>query len=130
MKPEGLSSESLLAAYHSIAKFCHQDFAITAQRIPNLLSRMGPAPVLQTKSFLSFGVFRHSSHASSGLQYFPSTILQRWQLQLEASANPDDLDKDPTRVDVEDFNLDSRDGILRPTLVPLTAFQILQIAVS
>jgi len=35
---EGLSSESLVAAYHSIAKSSHRDFTFAAQQFSNLLT--------------------------------------------------------------------------------------------
>jgi hypothetical protein len=117
---EGLSSESLVAAYHSIAKSSHREFAIAAQQFPNLLAEIRPAPDLQARSLLPLDIFRLPSHASSGLQYFPLTTLQRWQLQLKIARkldDPDDPDDDPA-PDMDDFNVDSGDGILHPALAP------------
>jgi helitron helicase-like protein/PIF1-like helicase len=115
---EGLSSESLVAAYHSIAKSSHRDFAFAAQQFPNLLTDIRPAPDLQARSLLPLDIFRDPCHDSSGLQYFPPATLQRWQLQLKIAGkldDPDDPDDDPA-PDMDDFNLVSGDGILHPAL--------------
>jgi Helitron helicase-like domain at N-terminus/PIF1-like helicase len=115
---EGLSSESLVAAYHSIARSSYRDFAAAAQHYPGLLADIHPAPVLRARSLLPLDIFRLPSHASSGLQYFPPATLQRWQLQLKIAGKADDPDDDPA-PDMDDFNLDSGDGILHPALAPI-----------
>jgi hypothetical protein len=113
--PEELSSESLIAAYHSIAKSWQKECTIVANRVPNLLSAISPAPVLQSQSFVPLDIFQHPSHSSSGLQYFPPTTLQQWQLQIKSIAKLDDPGEGPA-LDLDDFNVDSGDGILHPTL--------------
>ena len=120
---EGLTSESLVATYHSIAKSWHREFTFAAQQFPNLFTDIRPAPDLQAKSLLPFDIFRLPSHDlnSSGLQYPPPATLQRWQLQLKIAGkldDPDDPDDDPA-PDMDDFNLVSGDGILHPALASI-----------
>ena len=123
---EGLASESLVAAYCSIARSSHNDFATAAQQFPSLLADIRPVPDLQARNLLPFDIFRPSHDLdSSGLQYFPPATLQDWQLQLKIAAkldDPDDPDDDPAS-DVDDFNLDTGDGILLPALASVDAIQ-------
>jgi hypothetical protein len=112
---EELSTESLIAAYHSIALSWHKESLIAAQRIPHILSGTGRARVLQPECLRPLDIFRLPTHASSGLKYFPATTLQQWDSQIETFAKPDDTDE-PVALDFDDFNLDLGDGILHPTL--------------
>ena len=112
---EELTSESLIAAYHSIALSWHKESLIAAQRIPNILSGTDHARIMQPESLLPLDIFQLPTHASSGLKYFPATTLQQWDSQIKKLAKPDDTDE-PVAFDFDDFNLDLGDGILHPIL--------------
>ena len=109
--PEDLSSDSLIAAYDSIAKSWHKECTV-ADRIPNLSFAIGPAPVLQSQSFVPLDISQHPSHASSRL---PPTTLQEWQLQIKSIVKLEDPDEGPG-LGLDDFDIDSGYGIYTLTL--------------
>jgi len=117
---ESFSTESLIAAYHSIATSWRKESIITGQRIPTLLSGISRVQFLQSENLLPLDIFRLNTHATSGLRFFPPTTLQHWESRIKCHNKLDEIDDISTEerlaFDVDDFDLDIGDGILRPIL--------------
>ena len=58
---EDFSAESLIAAYHSVARSWYKESLIAGQRIPTLCCGMSSAPVLRLESLLPLDIFRLTS---------------------------------------------------------------------
>ena len=72
---EVINAETLIAAYHSIMKSWDTKRRITEQRIPTLLSRSWTRP-LQLENLRPLDIFQSPTHSTSGLKFFPTTILK------------------------------------------------------
>ena len=74
---EDLSTETLIAAYHSIAMSWRKESLIAGQRIPTLLAGTTQARALLSENLLPLDIFRLNTYATSGLKFFPPATLQR-----------------------------------------------------
>lgn len=118
---EGYSTETLIAAYYSIAKSWHDRDSITAQRMSILsASEPAPAPILYPANLVPLDIFLLPSYATSGLKYLPSSTLQQWEMRIKGLVKFDEIDDLTTEerltYGIDDFDLDATDGMLYPTL--------------
>ena len=72
---ENLSSETLLAAYFSIARSWDEASAIAGQRVPTLRNIVTHSRVLRVENLLPLDIFGLSTYATSGLRFSSLAIL-------------------------------------------------------
>ena len=117
---EDFSTETLIAAYHSIARSWNKESLNAGQRIPTLLSGMAQTPLLQLGILLPLDIFRLGSYPSSSLRFLPLATLQRWESQIKGLVKFDEIEdaaaEEHLTYEIDDFDLDIGDGILHPIL--------------
>lgn len=119
LQPE-FTTESLIMAYHSVTTSWHKEHFAESKRIPSLSSPTSLVKRLQSRNLLPLDVFQIPAFSTLGIRFLPTATLQQWKSQIKALAKfdePDDADiEDQVTFDLDDFNLDFDNGILRPTL--------------
>jgi hypothetical protein len=117
---ENFSTESLIAAYHSIAISWHKESIAAGRRIPTLLSGTSRVWFLQSEDLLPLDIFWLNTYATSGLKFFPRTTLQHWESQIKGHVKLNEIDdiglEERVAFEVDDFDLDLGDGVLLPIL--------------
>ena len=117
---EDFTTETLIAAYHSVARSWYKESLISGQRIPTLLSGVAHTPVLQLENLLPLDIFRLSSYPTSGLRFLPPATLQRWETQIKGLVKFDEIEdaaaEERLAYEIDDFDLDIGDGVLHPIL--------------
>jgi hypothetical protein len=117
---EYFSTETLIAAYHSVAMSWCKESLIAGQRIPTLLSGATQARVLQLENLLPLDIFRLNTYATSGLRFFPPDTLQRWECQIKGLVKFDETEDaaadERLAYEIDDFDTDIGDGVLHPIL--------------
>ncbi|KAF4210355.1 hypothetical protein CNMCM5878_004518 [Aspergillus fumigatiaffinis] len=118
---ESVSIETLIAAYHSIANRWDREMLVAARRIPSLVHAIpqnrGP-PLLH---LLPLNLIDNPAYRSSGLTFFPPSMLQQWETHLKELAKPVDYGHVQDAVigpayELDDFTLNIADSILEPML--------------
>jgi hypothetical protein len=117
---EDFNAETLIAAYHSIAKSWNTERLIIAQRVPAVLPRTTRPQTMELDHLQPLDIFSLPTHATSGLRFIPTTTLQCWENQVKGFAALSDADdsiaENRLAFEVDDFNIDLGDGILHPLL--------------
>ncbi|PVH68340.1 hypothetical protein DL98DRAFT_631600, partial [Cadophora sp. DSE1049] len=117
---EDFSTETLIAAYRSVAMSWRKESLIAGQRIPTLLAGTTQARALQLENVLPLDIFRLNTYATSGLRFFPPATLQRWELQIKGHVKSDETEdtgaEERLTYEMDDFDPDIGDGVLHPIL--------------
>jgi hypothetical protein len=117
---EDFGTETLIAAYHSVAMSWRKESLISGQRIPTLLAGTTQARGLQIQNLLALDIFRLNTYATSGLRFFPPATLQRWESQIKGLIKSDGTQdvgvEERLAYEIDDFDLDRGDGVLHPIL--------------
>ncbi|KAH9203038.1 hypothetical protein DL95DRAFT_180650, partial [Leptodontidium sp. 2 PMI_412] len=117
---EDFSTETLIAAYHSVALSWQKESLVAAQRIPTLLAGTADARPLQLENLLALDIFRLNTYATSGLRFFPLATLQRWKSQIKGLIKFDETEdigaEERLAYEIDDFGPDIGDGVLHPIL--------------
>jgi hypothetical protein len=117
---EDFGTETLIAAYHSVAMSWRKESLISGQRIPTLLAGTTQARGLQLQNLLALDIFRLNTYATSGLRFFPPATLQRWESQIKGLIKSDGTQdvgvEERLAYEIDDFDLDRGDGVLHPIL--------------
>jgi hypothetical protein len=78
------SVETLIVAHHSIVMFWYKERLITGQRIPAYSLNDSGSGTRIRKS--PRAIFRLHTYVFSSFRFFPSVILQRWELLYKSRA--------------------------------------------
>ncbi|KAF8860613.1 hypothetical protein BDZ45DRAFT_800769 [Acephala macrosclerotiorum] len=117
---EDFSTETLIAAYHSVAMSWRKESLIAARRIPTLLASTTQAQALQLENLVPLNIFRLNTYATSSLRFFPPATLQCWELQIKGLIKFDETEdvgvEERPAYEMDDFDLDIGDGVLHPIL--------------
>ncbi|KAH6692767.1 hypothetical protein BKA61DRAFT_280774 [Leptodontidium sp. MPI-SDFR-AT-0119] len=120
---EDFSTETLIAAYHSVALSWQKESVVAAQRIPTLLAGTTYARPLQLENLLALDIFRLNTYATSGLRFLPLATLQRWKSQIKGLIKFDETEdigaEERLAYEIDDFGPDIGDGVLHPILSSL-----------
>ncbi|KAJ6126099.1 hypothetical protein N7471_010592 [Penicillium samsonianum] len=113
--------ESLIAAYHTIAKSWDRETLLAGRRIPSLIhaTTINRGPPLH--NLLPLSEFEIPAYRASGLAFFPPSTLQQWESRLKKQAkfgehgavHSGELEGD---YELDGFSLDIGDAILEPML--------------
>lgn len=118
---ESVSIETLIAAYHSIAKCWDRETLVAARRIPSLAQAITRNRGLPLQNLLPLNLIKNPAYRSSGLSFFPLSTLQQWQTRLKELAklvehsHVQDAIIGPA-YDLDDLNLNVPGSILEPIL--------------
>ena len=83
---EDLSTETLLAAYPSIARSWDETSVIAGQRVPTLRNTVSHSRVLRVENLLPLDIFGLSTYATSGLRFSSLATLQSWEFRIKGLA--------------------------------------------
>ncbi|KAH9203041.1 hypothetical protein DL95DRAFT_399711, partial [Leptodontidium sp. 2 PMI_412] len=115
---ENFSTETLIAAYYSIAMSWRKESLVAGQRILTLLAGTTQPLALQSENLLPLDIFRLNTYATSGLRFFSPATLQCWESQIKSFAKFDETEdaaaEERLAYEIDDFDLDIGDGVLHP----------------
>lgn len=115
---ENFTAETLITAYHSIKQAWDRESFITARKIPALLRETTQG---RNTSHINPRQLPNSASEASGVNCFPTSLLQNWQCRLKslAATNHDDptTAQNDSSFQLDDFGHDIGDGFLQPTLI-------------
>ena len=116
---EEYSSESLIAAYHSIATSWHREVIDVGKNIPSLFSTSNTFQPLKLQNISPINICGNPGHATSGLKFLPGIALEQWESRIKSLTvhnDVDDIETEESITEIDDFDLDLGDSVLRPTL--------------
>lgn len=119
---ECVSVETLIAAYHSIAKCWDRETLVAARCIPSLAPTITQNRGLPLQNLLPLNLIDNPAYGSSGLRLFPPSTLQQWETSLRELAKLVEHNYTQDAVtapayQLDDFNLNVADAILEPMLI-------------
>ncbi|KAF4767645.1 hypothetical protein N7455_011776 [Penicillium solitum] len=113
---DSVSIETLIAAYHSIAKCWDREMLVAARRIPSLVSAINQNRGSPLQNLLPLNLFDDLTYRSSGLSFFPLSTLQEWETYLKELTKVVEYGHVQDAVmglayKLDDFNLDIVDSL-------------------
>jgi hypothetical protein len=91
---ENVSFESLIAAYHSIAKCWEREILFTERRIPALMHTITRDRGAHLQNLLPLNLSKIPAYTTSGLDFFSQSTLQQWEFRLKELAKLGAVDND------------------------------------
>lgn len=118
---ESVNVETLIAAYHSIAKCWDHETLLAGRRIPSLIHAPTHNQGQPLQNLLPLNLFDSPAYSASGLSFFPPSTLQQWESRLKELAKFGEHGDVYHSVvgeayDLDGFSLDIGDAILEPML--------------
>lgn len=118
---ETVSVETLIAAYHSVAKTWDHEMLATERRIPSLAHTITPKRGALLQNLLPVNLLDIPAYGTSGLRFFSPSMLQQWETRLKELVRLGeyavvDNDTAGAAYDMDDFSLNVDDDTLRPLL--------------
>ncbi|CAI7569062.1 unnamed protein product [Penicillium discolor] len=118
---ESVNVETLIAAYHSIAKCWDHETLLAGRRIPSLIHAPTHNRGQPLQNLLPLNLFDSPAYSASGLSFFPPSTLQQWESRLKELAKFGEHGDVYHSVvaeayDLDGFSLDIGDAILEPML--------------
>ncbi|KAJ6168292.1 hypothetical protein N7497_001135 [Penicillium chrysogenum] len=119
---ESVNVETLIAAYHSIAKCWDHETLLAGRRIPSLIHAPTHNQGQPLQNLLPLNLFDSPAYSASGLSFFPPSTLQQWESRLKELAKFGEHGDVYHSVvgeayDLDGFSLDIGDAILEPMLI-------------
>lgn len=118
---ESVNVETLIAAYHSIAKCWGHETLLSGRRIPSLIHAPTHNRGQPLQNPLPLNLYDSPAYSASGLSFFSPSTLQQWESRLKEFAKFGEHGDVYHSVvgeayDLDGFSLDIGDAILEPML--------------
>ena len=129
VQSENFTSETLIAAYHTIRQVWNRELTITAHRIP-ALRQVTVGRNMPHINPRQLAISTSSIDDALGVRFLPPSVLQSWEHRLKAlaSTKEDACTNEETNLSfqLDDFDQDIGHGLLQPMLVDSNVLHALQ----